>query len=82
MPKPTVEGRATMKCPIDPMTCKLYYLIILKLLYLRAKKRIGSYVGLQVDLYLGLGLPIRDPSPPKSHIGTCRVSVESHGPAP
>ena len=24
-----MEGHATMKCPIDPMTCKFYYLIIL-----------------------------------------------------
>ena len=29
MPKPTMERHATMKCPIDPMTCKHYYLIIL-----------------------------------------------------
>ena len=29
MPKPTMEGHATMKCPIGSMTCKLFYLIIL-----------------------------------------------------
>jgi len=29
MPKPTMEGHATMKCPIYSMTCKLFYFIIL-----------------------------------------------------
>ena len=29
MPKATMEGHATMKCPIGSMTCKLFYLIIL-----------------------------------------------------
>ena len=28
MPKATMEGHATMKCPIGSMTCKLFYLII------------------------------------------------------
>ena len=29
MPKFTMEGYATMKCPIDSMNCELFYLIIL-----------------------------------------------------
>ena len=29
MPKPTMEGHATMNCPLDSMICKLFYLIIL-----------------------------------------------------
>ena len=29
MPEPTSEGHATMKCLIDSMICKLFYLIIL-----------------------------------------------------
>ena len=29
MLKPAMEGHATMKCPIDSMTCKLFYLIIM-----------------------------------------------------
>ena len=33
-----------------------------------------------MGIHLGLGLPIRDPSPLEGHNGTCRVSVENHGP--
>ena len=29
MPKPTMEGHATMKCPFDSMIHKLFYLITL-----------------------------------------------------
>lgn len=29
MPKTTMEWYATMRCPIDPMNCKLFYFIIL-----------------------------------------------------
>ena len=57
MPKPTMEGHATMKCPIGSITCKLFYL-----LYWRERGHIGSDAGLQVDSHLGLGLPIRGPS--------------------
>lgn len=33
-----------------------------------------------MGLHLGFSLPIWCPSPPEDHIGTCRVSVDSHGP--
>ena len=37
MPKPAMEGHATMKCPIDFMACKLFYLIILMICVLEGK---------------------------------------------
>ena len=83
MPKPIMQGHATMKSSIDSMICKLFYLIIIMIfLYWRETGCIGYYGGLQVDFDLGLGLPIQGPSPPEGHTGTCRVSVESRGPPP
>ena len=35
-----------------------------------------------MGLHLGLGLLIWGLNPPEGHIGTCRVSVENHGPPP
>ena len=37
MPKPTMEGHATMTCPIDFMVCKLFYLIMLMSFVLEGK---------------------------------------------
>lgn len=34
MPKPAMEGHATMKCHIDSMTCKMFYLIILMIFFI------------------------------------------------
>jgi len=34
MPKPTMQGHATMKCPIDSMIGKLFCLIILMICYI------------------------------------------------
>ena len=46
MPKPNMEGHVTMKCPIDSMTCKLFYLIILMIFCIGGK---GDALDLMQD---------------------------------
>ena len=83
MPKATIEGHATMKCPIDSMTCKLFYLINLMICCIGGQ---GDALDLMKDCrwvsISGFGLPIWGPSPSEGQIGSCGVSVESHGPPP
>ena len=81
MPKPTMKGHANMNCPLDSMIFKLFYLITLMTCCIVGK---GEALDHMHDCkwvsILGFGLLIWGLSPLEGHIGTSRVSVESHGP--